>query len=127
MAEDQAIMSFQDYDGRIITATTAMLRGKLGVDIDHARYAGWIRATLIDPIEVWDRIDRPGDIVLKRHYFSAYHDGSSNVISYMAVVVAGDRRTFVTAYPKAGSLDGRRNGVLVVLSYSVPKLQDDEI
>jgi hypothetical protein len=127
IVEGQVIMSFPDYAGRVITATTAMLCGKLGVDIDHARYAGWIRATLLDPIEVWDRIDRPGDIAPKRHYFSAYHDGASEVTSYMAVVVAGDHPTFVTAYPKAGSLDGRRNGVLVFLSYSVPKIPGEEI
>jgi hypothetical protein len=35
----------------------------------------------------------------------------------MAVAVAGDVRRFVTAYPKAGSLDGRRNGQLVFCCY----------
>ena len=103
-----------------------MVCGKLAVDIDHARYAGWVRATLLDPIEVWDRVDRPGDVAPKRHYFSAYHDEKSGVTSYMTVV-AQDGEVFVTAYPKAGSFDGRRNGVLVFLSYSRPELRDDEV
>jgi Barnase-EndoU-ColicinE5/D-RelE like nuclease len=119
--ENRAIVVFLDYAGRTITATAAMLRGKLAVDVDHARFAGWVRATLVDPIEVWDRIDRAEDAAPKRHYFSAYHDGMSDVISYMAVAVAADG-AFVTAYPKAGSLDGRRNGELVFLCYPRPSI-----
>lgn len=120
IAEDQEIVALPDYAGRTITATAAMLCGKLAVDIDHARYSGWVRATLLDPIEVWDRFDRPGDVVPKRHYYSAYRDGTSDVVSYMAVAVATNDAAFVTAYPKAGSLDGRRNGKLVFLCYSKP-------
>lgn len=115
--EHQEHVTFSDYAGYQITASARMLCGKLGVDIDHARFAGWVRATLLDPIEVWDRYDRSGDVAAKRHYFSAFHDGSTDVISYMAVAVATEDHAFVTAFPKAGSLDGRRDGSLVYLSY----------
>jgi hypothetical protein len=118
--ENQTVVTFSDYAGLTITATAAMLCGKLAVDIDHSRFAGWVRATFLDPIEVWDRFDRPDDVVPKRHYFSAYCDGASNVMSYLAVAVAMHDRVFVTAFPKAGSLDGRRNGDLVFLSYPKP-------
>jgi hypothetical protein len=101
-----------------------MLCGKLAVDVDHARFAGWVRATFLDPIEVWDRFDRPGDDVPKRHYFSAYRHGTSEIVSHIAVAVATGGRRFVTAFPKAGTLDGRRNGQLVFRSYvcAVPAL-----
>jgi hypothetical protein len=114
---DGSEVVFRDHDGETITATAAMACAKLAVDVDHARFAGWVRATFLDPIEIWDRFDRPSDTVPKRHYFSAYRHGASDVLSYMAVAVARDVRRFVTAYPKAGSLDGRRNGQLVYCCY----------
>lgn len=113
------IVAFVDYADRTITASAAMLCGKLAVDVDHARHAGWVRRTLLDPIEVWDRWDLPGDAEPKRHYFSAYTDGASNPMSYIVVVTYSDRH-FVTAFPKAGSLDGKRTGHLVFRAYPKP-------
>lgn len=109
---------FQDFAGRAIDQRLGYFCTKLSADIQHAAHAGWISSTLADPIEVWDRIDRPEELLPKRHYFSAYSNPAGTVLYYVAVAVAANG-TFLTAFQKDSSagIDTKRNGDLLHKCY----------
>lgn len=105
------LLCFQDFGGQEVSHRLGYFCSKLSTDIGHAAHAAWIPTTLADPIEVWDRIDKPGDPAPKRHYFSAYHNPAGTIFYYVAVAVAADG-TFITAFQKdsGNGIDRKRNG-----------------
>ncbi len=121
-------ISFVDYSGMVVSQTADYFGNKLlglrrrgneqRVDVGHAVYVGWIAETLLNPIEVWDRRDKPTDPELKRHYYSAYTDATGAILSYMAIAVAANG-TFITAFQKASSIaiDARRDGIPLYRCY----------
>ncbi len=114
--QDNSSSPSPDYAGRIISRHAAWLCSKLAKDEGHTAYVGWIAETLLNPIEVWERVDNG---IEKRHYYSAYSaSGISGVVYYLAVAATLDG-SLVTAFQKdsAKAIDERREGTPVYCCY----------
>jgi len=79
-----------DLKGFDCRVTPGFVR-KLATYANHSAYAGWIAATIADPLEVWEHPDpRSADPSPRRHYLGAYV-GPTGTTTHLVIAVSGNR------------------------------------